>query len=99
MIINELDCNVESLTTNDFPDVSLETASYVMEQVQLNRTASQVFFQHCSPARLPLYASADTRRRAQQEISTTLRAWHEGLSLRFQKERGHHLYLTLEMCY
>lgn len=99
MVINELDCNIESLTTDDFPDVSLETASYVMEQIQLNRTASQVFFRHCSPARLPLYASADTRRRAKQEISTTLRAWHEGLPRRFQKERGHHLYLTLEMCY
>ena len=38
MVINELDCNIESLTTDDFPDVSLETASYVMEQIQLNRT-------------------------------------------------------------
>ncbi len=99
MIINNLDCNVEDLTVDDFPDESVETANFVMEQVKLNRVASEMFFRHCSSAQLPLCASAEARRNAQQEISATLQAWHDGISHQFQKQRGHHLYLTLDLCY
>lgn len=99
MAINDLDCNVEDLTLDDFPAESLETANYVIEQVKLNRAASEMFFRHCAPTRLPLSASAEVRHHAQQEIRTALQTWHDSVSHRCQRERRHHLHLTLDLCY
>lgn len=37
MVINDLDCDIEDLTVDDFPDESLETAQYVIAQASLSR--------------------------------------------------------------
>lgn len=37
MIIHDLDCDIEDLTVDDFPDETLETAQYIIAQVGLNR--------------------------------------------------------------
>ena len=38
MIINDLDCDIEPLDLEDFPQESQETAKYVMLQAELNLT-------------------------------------------------------------
>ena len=99
MVINELDCTVEDLTSDDFAHEAIETAKYVMGQVGLNRAASEIFFCHCSPTRLLLCINPEARRHAQQETQSKLRTWHSSLPKQSQRERRHHLSLTLEMCY
>ena len=84
---------------DDFPNDSLATANYVMEQVNLNRLASELFFRHCSPTRLPLCDTPEARHLAQQDIQATLQTWHDAVSHRHQRQRRHHLYLTLDLCY
>jgi hypothetical protein len=42
MIINDLDCDVEPLTLMDFEDESIETARYVMSQVELNQVGKHL---------------------------------------------------------
>jgi hypothetical protein len=38
MIINDLDCDVESISPDDFSGESLETVQYMVAQAELNRT-------------------------------------------------------------
>lgn len=37
MVINDLDCDVEELNHNDFPDETQDTAEYVIAQANLAR--------------------------------------------------------------
>ncbi|CAM1509691.1 Fc.00g000260.m01.CDS01 [Cosmosporella sp. VM-42] len=99
MIINELDCDVEDPTPEDFSDESAETAYYIIGQASLNRTASILFFRHCSPAQIHLSAEPSARHYAQQDIQTTLRKCHDELPGLRQKERRYYLSLTLDMCH
>lgn len=99
MIINDLDCNVEDLSLDDFPNESTETANYIVEQVKLHRIASELFFRHCSPRQLSLYTSLVARQAAQQEIRNALQMWHDSIAQKSQRETRHYLYLTLDLCY
>jgi hypothetical protein len=99
MVINELECDADDLTLDDFPDESLETANYVLDLIGLNKAASKMFFCHCSPLRIHLSADPGTRYLAQQDIQTTLQEWRNSLPKKSKRERRHYLSLTLEMCY
>ncbi len=99
MVINELDCSIEDLAFEDFAHESRETATFVMEQVMLNRAASELFFHYCSPKQLPLYTCEDARHRALQEVQTKLQMWHISLPRQGQRQRRHYLSLTLELYY
>lgn len=99
MVINELECNADDLTLDDFPDESLETANYVINQIGLNKAASKMFFCHCTPLRVHLSADPGTRYLAQRDVQTTLEAWHDSLPKKSKRDRRHYLSLTLEMCY
>ena len=99
MVINDLDCDVEDLTLDDFPFEPVETANYIIGQVELNREAAKLFFCYCSPSILHLSADPETRYEAQQDVQTTLRAWHDSLPKKSLRERRHYLTLTLEMSY
>ena len=43
MVINDLDCDIEDLTMDDFPDESIETAQYVIAQASLSRICGLAF--------------------------------------------------------
>ncbi|KIN07227.1 hypothetical protein OIDMADRAFT_108224, partial [Oidiodendron maius Zn] len=74
IVINDLDCDVEDLTLDDFPSEPVETANYVIGQVGLNHEAAKLFFCYCSPSILYLNADPETRYKAQQDVQTTFRA-------------------------
>jgi hypothetical protein len=44
MVINDLDHDVEELSMEDFPDENLDTARYVILQVELNRAGEFLVF-------------------------------------------------------
>jgi hypothetical protein len=89
MVINDLDCDVEDLTLDDFPFEPVETANYIIGQVELNGEAAKLFFCYCSPSILHLSADPETRYEAQQDVQTTLRAWHDTLPKKSLRERSH----------
>ncbi|KAI1610996.1 fungal-specific transcription factor domain-containing protein [Exophiala viscosa] len=99
MSINDLDCDVEDLTMEDFPDESPETAQYIIGQVSLNKIdpVSNMFYCHCSPSRLSLSRDPSVRQIARREIQAAMEDWCAHASSSW--EENHYLTLTLKVCY
>lgn len=75
MIINDLDHDVENLTVDDFQGESAETARYLVAQASLNKTASSMYFRHCSLSNLILGHDPSRRLNARAEIESVLKSW------------------------
>ncbi|KIV76821.1 hypothetical protein PV11_08681 [Exophiala sideris] len=99
MVINDLDHDVEDLTVDDFQEESAETARYMVAQASLNKTASSMYFRHCSPSRLVLGHDLATRSNARAEIQNALKSWYVSAPIPDHKVDHHYLTLILKVCY
>jgi hypothetical protein len=99
MIISDLDHDVAPLELSDFADENTDTVRYIIAQVELNRTASNLYFSHCSPTRLPLSRAAVNRLHAVKEVQDALEVWYDATVMPGTNKTYNCLALILKVCY
>ncbi|KAM0329312.1 hypothetical protein ACHAQA_004617 [Verticillium albo-atrum] len=99
MVINDWDHDVEALLPEDLADETPETVRYIMAQVELNKAAARLYFAHCSPPRLADSREPSVCHLAMDEVQRTLKSWYDAHPFLDGPAGGHHLALTLKVCY
>ncbi|KIW20219.1 hypothetical protein PV08_00794 [Exophiala spinifera] len=100
--INDLDCDVEPLTQDDFDDEPLETALYIIHQARLSQVAAKISSTYFIPDTSAVETGTNQLPPASEGIQKLLGEWHRSLPpsmLNPHVGRQHHLILILEIIY
>jgi hypothetical protein len=99
MVINEFDHDVEDLAMDDLREETPQTARYMIAQVTLNKTASNMYFLHCAPTRLGSSPDFERLKETRKQIQGAFESWYADVIGTHQQASHHHLTLTLKVCY